>query len=298
MILNYKAKLSDSGNSIKSILKDKLNISNNLLSKLKKNNQIFLNKIPTKINCFIMPYDLITVNVKPEKKITNIKPEKIHLDIIYEDEFLIILNKEPNIVVHPTYLYSKGTIANGLLNYFIENNLDTTIRPVSRLDKKTSGLIVFAKNAYIQESLILQMKNMTFIKKYIGITEGVVKNDFGTINAPIGRKPESIIERCVLKSGSIAITHYKVLKRFKFASLLSFQLETGRTHQIRVHCKHINHPLIGDDLYNHKEKPFLNRQALHSSKIKFIHPISSKVLKLSAPIPYDIKNLLNKLSYF
>ena len=166
--------------------------------------------------------------------------------------------------------------------------LNKRIRPVNRLDRDTTGVVLFAKNEYIQECLIKQMANNTFYKEYIAILDGKLENQKGIINAPISRKDGSIIERCIDENGSKAISHYELIDTKNNLSLVKFILETGRTHQIRLHSKHIGHPIIGDTLYGN-ESSLITRQALHCYKISFIHPISKNKLELVAPIPQDME---------
>lgn len=168
--------------------------------------------------------------------------------------------------------------------------LKRKIRPVNRLDKDTSGLIVFAKNEYIQECLVRQMSKGVFKKEYIAILEGFVKPKTGIINAPIARKENSIIERCISDTGDYSVTHYKVIEIYNNFSIVKFTLETGRTHQIRVHSKYIGHPILGDSLYGNSSE-LISRQALHAHKIRFIHPILNKVQKYTSKIPEDFNNV-------
>ncbi len=166
--------------------------------------------------------------------------------------------------------------------------LHRKIRPVNRLDRDTTGIVIFAKNEYIQECLIKQMQLKALYKEYIAILEGTLDKNKGTIDAPISRKSGSIIERCIDKHGAKAISHYEVIESKNNLSLVKFILETGRTHQIRLHSKYIGHPIIGDTLYGHKSE-LISRQALHCNKISFTHPISKKKLELTSPIPNDMK---------
>ena len=185
--------------------------------------------------------------------------------------------------VHPSCMHYTDSLSNGLKYYYEKNNIQTKIRPVNRIDKDTSGIVIFAKNEYIQECLITQMKNKTFEKTYIAILDGNLKKESGTINAPIARKENSIIERCVQDEGKRSITHFKVLKYFDDFCLVECYLETGRTHQIRVHFSHIGHPLLGDTLYgNSNDNSFVSRQALHCGKITLLHPITNKELTFTA----------------
>ena len=171
------------------------------------------------------------------------------------------------------------------------------IRPVNRLDLNTSGLIIFAKNEYIQENLIRQMEKGTLKKEYLAIVEGTIEEDRGVIDAPIARKQESIIERCISNEGRVAITGYEVLQRNEKYSLVKCRLITGRTHQIRAHFSYIGHPLLGDTLYGNSSN-FINRQALHSYKIGFIHPITKEKMQFECDMPSDLKVLLKKIKIF
>ena len=209
------------------------------------------------------------------------------LNIIYEDDYLLILNKPAGIAIHPSALHFYDTLSNGVKYYFDIMGIHKKIRIVNRLDKDTSGIVIFAKNEYVQELLSLQMKSNSFKKEYIGVLEGILETSKGTINAPIARKSNSIIERCIDESGQTSITNYKVIKIFSNMSLVHFVLETGRTHQIRVHSKYIGHPIVGDTLYG-SFSPIISRQALHSYKVKFMHPITMKSMELVADIPHDI----------
>lgn len=214
------------------------------------------------------------------------------LNIIYEDKYMLIVNKPANMSVHPSMLHFDDTLSNIVKHYFDTINLHRKIRIVTRLDKDTSGLVVFAKNEYIQEVLTLQMKTHLFKKEYIGILEGILKPKSGKVIAPISRRSGSIIERCVDEDGQMSITHYDIIKTFDNMSLVHFLLETGRTHQIRVHSKYIGHPILGDTLYG-TASSLISRQALHCYKISFIHPITKEKMELVANMPEDMKKVIN-----
>ena len=211
--------------------------------------------------------------------------------LIYEDEYYIVINKPSGIAIHPSILHYTDSLANGVKFYFEQKNIKKKIRPINRLDKDTSGIVIFAKNEYIQEFLVKEMKKNTFFKEYIAVCEGMFESKIGTINLPIGRKENSIIERCVCSDGDIAITHYNVLKSLKNTSVVHVTLETGRTHQIRVHLSNIGHPILGDTLYGNPSS-VINRQALHAYKVKFIHPITGLNVEYIATIPSDIKSII------
>lgn len=296
MILRYTKNCSDNYKTVRQVLNNEFNISYNLLVKLKKNKKIFLNGSETYLDMIISDKDIITVIIDFQEDNSNIVATTMNLNILYEDEVLLIIDKPAGIPVHPSILHFDNSLSNGVKYYFDTINLHKKIRPVNRLDRNTSGIVVFAKNEYVQDLLSKQMQNKIFQKNYIAICEGSFENKSGTVNAPIARKENSIIERCVSPSGDVAITHYNVLKEFqidkKQFSELYICLETGRTHQIRVHLAYLGHPIIGDSLYGH-ESPLIGRQALHSCKVEFIHPILKQKIVINSNIPDDILNIIN-----
>ncbi|MBQ9298335.1 MAG: RluA family pseudouridine synthase [Clostridia bacterium] len=292
MVLEYIVK-NDKYSVLRQVLKNEFNISNRLLVKLKKNNCIKVNNEHCYIDFLIKNGDLITVDINFNEESKNIVPTNIPLDIIYEDDALLIINKPPFLPIHPSHLHFEDTISNGVQYHFNKIGLKRKIRPVNRLDKDTSGLVVFAKNEYIQECLVKQMKSGDFEKEYIAVLEGNIHELTGIINAPIARKENSIIERCVDNSGDVAVTHYTVLENSNNYCFVKFKLETGRTHQIRVHSRYIGHPILGDTLYG-TASSLINRQALHAYRIKFIHPITKERLEFIAELPEDIKKLKSK----
>lgn len=277
--------------NINEILSLEFKISSRLKNKLIKKNMVFLNGniCDTRNNINIGDKLIIDLNYKEDN--SNIIPKEMNLDIIYEDNWLLVINKPAGITIHPSILHFDNSLSNGVRFYFDKIGLNKKIRPVNRLDKDTSGLVIFAKCEYIQECLSLQMKEGIFEKEYLCLVSGTFNQKAGTINLPIARKEGSIMERCIGEKGKQAITHYKVLKEFENYSLVQCTLETGRTHQIRLHMTTVGHPLLGDTLYG-TSSPLISRQALHSYKIKFIHPITKKELELTAKIPQDIKNCI------
>lgn len=281
--------IEENNKTIKQILKERLFISDRLLTFLKKNSLILYNndKI-TNLNILARLNSTVTVDLNFEEDNNNIVPIKMDLKIIYEDEALLIIDKPAGIPVHPSILHYTNSLSNGVKYYFDSINLKKKIRPVNRLDRNTSGIVIFAKNQYIQECLIHQMQTKEFKKTYLAVVEGHFKKLNGTIDAPITRKENSIIERCVAENGEKSITHYKVLKQNfeKNYDIVECLLETGRTHQIRVHLSYIGHPLIGDTLYGNNSK-YISRQALHAYKVEFIHPITNKLMQFTSDIPKD-----------
>ena len=213
-----------------------------------------------------------------------------------QDDFdIIMVNKPPFMVVHPTKSHYNNTIANGITDYIIKNDEKVKVRFVNRLDMNTSGLVIVAKNAYAHHTLSQDMSNDKVEKSYITVVHGIVTNDKGTINQPIYRPTEDSIKRVVDDRGQESITHYKVIERLKDATVLQVKLETGRTHQIRVHMNYIGHGIIGDELYGYVNEELINRQALHAYKLDFEQPRTKEKLSFEAELPKDIKNLIEKL---
>ena len=285
--------VKENNKTIKQILKENLFISDRLLIFLRKNKLIYYNNdklinlnITAKLN------NTIKIDLNFEEDNSNIIPVKMDLNIIYEDDALLILNKPAGIPVHPSILHYTNSLSNGVKYYFDTLGLKKKLRPVNRLDRNTSGIVIFAKNQYVQECLIHQMQTKEFKKFYLAVVEGHLEKLEGTIDAPINRKENSIIERCVDENGERAVTHYKILKRNfdRNYDLVECMLETGRTHQIRVHFSYMGHPLIGDTLYGNGSE-YISRQALHAYKVEFVHPISHKLMQFTADVPKDFSLL-------
>lgn len=275
---------------INQILQKELNFSSKLLYKLIKNKQITINgKIyDTRLTANIG--DILSISFDYEEDNSNILSTKMDLDIIYEDDWILIVNKPAGIAIHPSILHYTDSLCNGIKFHFDSISLKKKIRPVNRLDLNTSGLVIFAKCEYIQECLISQMKNNTFKKEYIAICSGIFDIKSDTINLPIARKENSIIERCISDKGQKSITHYEVIKEINNYSIVKCILETGRTHQIRVHMSAIGHPLIGDSLYG-SISDFIDRQALHCYKLCFFHPIKNIFMDFIGELPNDLKRV-------
>ncbi len=258
---------------------------------LKKTHEgILKNGVWAYINEKLETGDVLSLHLVEDKTDTSIQPLSMDLDIVYEDEDIIIIDKPANMPIHPSMNHHEGTLANGLLYYFAEKGETFTFRCINRLDRDTSGLTIVAKHLLSAGILSRQVSAREIKRTYRAICQGNLPES-GTIDAPIARTDDSTIERCVnFDKGERAVTHYKRLcyDPKTNLSLVELHLETGRTHQIRVHMKYIEHPIIGDFLY-HPDYKYCNRQALHSSHITFVHPITKKEMHFSSPLPEDLK---------
>lgn len=291
MDLKYKVK-DNKYKTLKDLLKNYFHASDRLICKLKKQNRLIVNNNNVYINYTLNIDDEVSINIDFEEENDNIVSCNMDLSILYEDEAILVIDKTQGISIHPSQSHYEDSLANGVKKYFEKIGLKRKIRPVNRLDKDTSGIVIFAKNDYIHECFVKQMKSKNYIKKYLGIVEGILDVKSGKIEAPIARKNGSIIEREVNPNGEIAITNYKVLEEYNNKySLLEFILETGRTHQIRVHCKYLGHPLLGDSLYGNKSDVYKG-QALIAYKIEFIHPITKNKMEIISKIHFQKENIL------
>ncbi|CCZ00148.1 pseudouridine synthase [Clostridium sp. CAG:793] len=273
--------------NIKEVLRKSLSMSSRLITKIKYNH-LYLNGSHCSVNSTVQPSDIVCVDFNYTEDNSNIVSNpQIKLDILYEDELYIIINKPSNMPIHPSMEHYTDSLSNGVKTYFDSIHLHKKIRPVNRLDKDTSGIVVFAKNEYAQENF------KPICKEYIAIINGIFSGN-GIIDLPIGRKNGSIIERCIdYENGDSAITEYEVIKNISEynLSIVKCTLMTGRTHQIRVHLANKLSPILGDTLYGSTSN-LINRQALHSYHLRLIHPINKKVIDIYAPIPEDISNII------
>ncbi len=235
--------------------------------------------------------DIITVRLPLEN--SDFPPEDIPIEPLYEDDDLLIINKQPGITVHPTKGHPDHTLANGIMKYMADTHQSFKIRFANRLDMDTSGIVIVAKNANSQNGISQQMRTQSTVKKYRAVVHGCVAEDAFTIHLPIGRDNPEEIRRKVMDGGKDAITEVRVLDRYGDAySLLELTLKTGRTHQIRVHLSHIGHPIVGDELYGGTD-PRMTRQALHSCYLKFTHPMTDEILEIHSDYPMDIRQCID-----
>ncbi|ENQ3078447.1 RluA family pseudouridine synthase [Bacillus sp. WLY-B-L8] len=262
-----------------------------------KDGVVTVNGKDIKGNYKVKTNDEITVTI-PEPESLDILPEDMNLEIHYEDSDVLVVNKPRGMVVHPAPGHTSGTLVNGLMYHCKDlSGINGVMRPgiVHRIDKDTSGLLMVAKNDMAHEALVNQLVEKTVTRRYQAIVHGVIPHDKGTIDAPIGRDKQDRQSMTVEEKGKHAVTHFRVLERFNNFTHVECQLETGRTHQIRVHMKYIGYPLAGDPKYGPKKTFDINGQALHAGILGFIHPRTGEYLEFEAPVPQIFADLLNDL---
>ena len=269
-----------------------LDVSRSKIGKL----ELKVNDKNVKSSYIVKENDVIDIHVLTEEEI-KAEPEKLNLDIVYEDDDVIVVNKPNGMVVHPAFGNTKHTLVNGLLYHSKElskNNGEFRPGIVHRIDAYTTGLLMIAKNDKAHEFLAKQLSEKTTHRKYIALVWGVINNDTGTIDAPIGRDINDRKKMSITADGKEAITHFKVLERYKTATLIELKLETGRTHQIRVHMNYINHPVVNDPVYGKRKLIDNTGQCLHAKELGFIHPKTKKYMEFNTELPECFINILNK----
>lgn len=285
----------DEGKQIKKLLRSKYGLSSRMMTKIKYGDLISINGERVPGWRTVKQGDSVTLFFPDEK--SNFEPEDIPISPLYEDEDFLIINKQAGVTVHPTKGHPDHTIANGIMKYMKDTDSEFKVRFVNRLDMDTSGVLVIAKNAMVQADLNRQMAENKTIKEYIALVSGIIGEENFLIDLPIGSPAPGLIGRIVKpedEGGFPSKTEVTVLERFKNSTMIRARLHTGRTHQIRVHLSHIGHPLIGDSLYGESSLIF-NRQALHAERFSCTHPITGEILDIHAPLPDDLKGLIDRL---
>ncbi|MHC9532645.1 RluA family pseudouridine synthase [Dellaglioa sp. BT-FLS60] len=271
-------------------------ISRSKVQRWIESGDVLVNGKMEKTKYAVQPGDKISL-VEPEPIELNLIPQDIPLDIVYEDDDVIVVNKPQGMVVHPAPGHPDGTLVNALLFHSPLSTINGAFRPgiVHRIDKDTSGLLMVAKNDKAHQSLAAQLKAKTNIREYIALVHQPIKEESGIIKAPLGRSPKDRMKQAVVADGRPAVTHFKVEKNYEDYSLIKCQLETGRTHQIRVHMQYIGHPVVGDPLYGPRKTIKGHGQFLHAAKLGFKHPTTGKELIFEVPIPPIFKSTLDYL---
>ena len=289
------------GDRIDKFLSDQCEeLSRSFIQKLLKSGEVFVSQKPVKASYKVSEGDVITFEV-PEAVEPEIVAEDIPLDIVYEDHDVILVNKPKGMVVHPAAGHYSGTLVNALMFHCKDDlsGINGVLRPgiVHRIDMDTTGVLIACKNDLAHNSIAEQLKEHSITRRYQAIVHGVLKQDEGTVDAPIGRHPQDRKKMCInQQNGKHAVTHYKVLKRFDKFTHIECRLETGRTHQIRVHMASLGHPLLGDAVYGPAKSPHkLQGQTLHAGILGFVHPRTGEYMEYSAPLPEYFERLLNIL---
>lgn len=297
----FQVEKENTGSRIDKYLSDNMeDISRSYLQKLLKDKSITVNNKAIKANYKVQEGDIVSVSV-PEPEEPDILPEEIPLDILYEDDSLMVVNKPKDMVVHPSAGHTSGTLVNAVLFHCKGNlsGINGIMRPgiVHRIDKDTTGALLICKTDTCHRILAEQLKVHSITRKYRAVVQGNLKDDEGTVEGPIGRHTTDRKKMAInYKNGKEAITHYRVLERFGNATYIECQLETGRTHQIRVHMASIGHPLLGDSTYGSSKNPYhLQGQALHAMVLGFLHPVTNEYMEFTAPLPEYFLKLLEKL---
>lgn len=290
-ILQWKIGRADSGKVVREFLKEK-EISSSSLTDIKfKGGSIRVNDCDVTVRHTLAEEDLLEVSFPLEEPSPGVRGEEFPLDIVYEDDYLLVINKPSGMNTIPSREHPTGSLANGLIGYYEKIGLQATTHIVTRLDRDTSGLVLVAKHRHIHHLLSKQQKAGIVKREYEAFAEGEFSALAGTIKEPIGRKSDSIIEREVRSDGQYACTHFAVVGKYELFTHVGLTLETGRTHQIRVHMAFLGHPLLGDDLYAGNTE-LIGRQALHCRKISFEHPFLGRTLSFEAQLPEDMAALL------
>ena len=301
--LVYLVPPEDDGMLLKTILQKRLHVSRKLLSRLKLTEHgITVNGARQYISVHVKAGDVVEVRMELETS-DDILPQDLPLEVLYEDEHLLLVNKEAGRIVHPTHGHYLNTVANAVVHYWQQQGAKHRFRPVHRLDQETSGVLAIAKTPYAHQQISEQMIAHEIKKEYFAFAWGCMEQPRGTINEPIDRDPEQPHVRIVTPSGYPAVTHYETVEQYGQAALVRLELETGRTHQIRVHMKHLGHPLLGDKMYTLERFAAsaallgdgLQRQALHAHKLGFTHPLTREWLEVTAPLPPDLTALQKEL---
>lgn len=289
-------KVEENDIRIDSYLVKKLDYSRSKIEKLIKNKDILVNNKEIKKSYILKENDIIKVN-EIEEEIIEVTPEKMDLDIVYEDDDVIVVNKKNGVVVHPGAGNKKHTLVNGLMYHSKLSSINGEFRPgiVHRIDAYTTGLLMVAKNDKAHISLAKQLEEKTTHRKYVALVWGVINTDTGTIMAPIGRDKTDRKKMCVTDiNAKDAVTHFKVLERFKNTTLIELELETGRTHQIRVHMNYIGYPIVNDPVYGKRKLIDNTGQCLHAKELGFVHPTTGEYMEFDSELPECFINILNK----
>lgn len=291
--IEYTIPAEQDGWLLEEILTGPMQISKRMIQKLTRSKGLQYNGKPTFLKRKVKKGHIVRAAAEVSNKQV-LQPEPIPFGILFEDEDILIADKPAGINVHPLQPGQSGTLANGITWHWQQQGLSLPVRPVHRLDRDTSGVILIAKSAFAHQHLDRQLRERGLSRNYLAITSGVFPEQQGTLAYPIGKDPRSPAKRAVRQDGDPAVTHFSTKEQFREASLLELSLETGRTHQIRVHLAHRGFPVLGDRQYG-KASPLIRRQALHAARLSFVHPRTQEPMQIESPLPDDMLAALDKL---
>jgi 23S rRNA pseudouridine1911/1915/1917 synthase len=292
--LEHTVAEDEAGRTVQEVLTGPMQVSRRMIQKLTRAQGILLNRRAPFLGRKVKAGDVLSARVQRDEE-PGLMPVEMPLSIVYEDDDVLVLNKPPFILVHPTRPEETGTLAHGVANHLVARGIRTRVRPVHRVDRDTSGLVLFAHSALAHQRLDLQLREGGIGRVYLALVDGVVEGDSGTIDAPIARDPRRPNLRAVRPGGEAARTRWRVAERFPHATLLEVELDTGRTHQIRVHMLHAGHPVLGDRQYGRAGAGLIGRQALHAWRLSFHHPTTGEAMELTAPLPEDIARAVERV---
>ena len=284
----------EAGRKVQDILTGPMGVSRRMIQKLTRAKGLRHNREPAWLAAKVRAGDVIAARLQMGET-AGLEPVEMELSIVHEDAELLVVDKPPFLLVHPTAPEQDRTLAHGVAWHLRRQGLHAAVHPVHRIDRDTSGLVLFAKTGHAHHRLDVQLRAGEIRREYLALVDGVVAEDRGTIDAPIARNPRNPSLRAVREGGEAALTRYEVVERFPAATLVRLELETGRTHQIRVHMQHAGHPVLGDRQYGRKGLDTIKRQALHAERLAFVHPSSGDPIELRAPLAADMQAAVDQL---
>ncbi|HEU4562292.1 MAG TPA: RluA family pseudouridine synthase [Longimicrobium sp.] len=284
----------EAGRTVQDVLTGPMQVSRRMIQKLTRAKGILLNRRAPFLGRKVKAGDVVSARVQSDEE-PALEPVEMPLSIVHEDEEVLVIDKPPFVLVHPTSPEQNETLAHGVAHYFARRGVKARVRPVHRIDRDTSGLVLFAGSALAHQRLDKQLREGGIGRMYQALVDGVMEDDAGVIDAPIGRDPRRPNLRAVRPGGEPARTRWRVVERFPRATLLELELETGRTHQIRVHMLHAGHPVLGDRQYGRAGAELIKRQALHASRLSFHHPTTGQAMDFTAPLPEDMARAVERL---
>ena len=293
--VNHTVTSEEAGRTVQDILTGPMSVSRRMIQRLTRAKGLQHNRRAAWLTSKVRAGDVVSARLNPAES-AGLPPVPMDLRVVYEDAEVLAVDKPPFLLVHPTSPEQDRTLAHGVAHHLAEQGVHAKVHPVHRIDRDTSGLVVFAKTGHAHHRLDLQLRAGELKREYLALVDGVVEGDRGVMDAPIGRDPRNPVLRVVRRDGDAAVTRWEVAERYPTATLLRLELETGRTHQIRVHLQHAGHPVLGDRQYGRKGGHLLKRQALHASHLAFAHPTSGEPIHLDAELAPDMQAAIDVLS--